>query len=133
MQLCLVAAVQCTHCPLFASPLTGPLSSSLPPVPSSSAPSLPFTLLILESLSPSLSFLLPALLSLDRAIAETADYCRERKAFGKSVLDNQVVHFRLAELETEVEALRSLLYRAIGELGGGGGGGGGREGGSREE
>ena len=27
---------------------------------------------------------------------------------GKSVLDNQVVHFRLAELRTEVEALRAL-------------------------
>jgi citronellyl-CoA dehydrogenase len=28
------------------------------------------------------------------------------------VLDNQVVHFRLAELKTEVEALRALTYRA---------------------
>ena len=26
-----------------------------------------------------------------------------------------MVHYRLAELETEVEALRSLHYRAIGE------------------
>ena len=32
--------------------------------------------------------------------------------FGKSVLDNQVVHFRLAELKTEVEALRALTYMA---------------------
>ena len=28
------------------------------------------------------------------------------------MLDNQVVHFRLAELRTEVEALRALTYRA---------------------
>ena len=28
------------------------------------------------------------------------------------MLDNQVVHFRLAELKTEVEALRALIYRA---------------------
>ena len=29
-----------------------------------------------------------------------------------SILDNQVVHFKLAELQTEVELLRSLIYRA---------------------
>jgi citronellyl-CoA dehydrogenase len=54
------------------------------------------------------------LLPMERAIQETAEYCRQRKAFGKSILDNQVVHFRLAELETEVEALRSLHYRTLG-------------------
>ncbi|XP_064095955.1 probable acyl-CoA dehydrogenase 6 isoform X2 [Macrobrachium nipponense] len=46
-------------------------------------------------------------------IQETIKYTRERKAFGKSILDNQYVHFRLAELETEVESLRSLIYRAV--------------------
>jgi len=51
--------------------------------------------------------------SLDRLIDLTIDYTRQRKAFGKSVLDNQVVHFRLAELRTEVEALRALTYRAV--------------------
>lgn len=51
------------------------------------------------------------LLSMERIIFETATYCRERKAFGKSILDNQYVHFRLAELQTEVELLRSLVYR----------------------
>lgn len=51
------------------------------------------------------------LLSMERLIRDTADYCRERKAFGKSILDNQYVHFRLAELQTEVELLRSLVYR----------------------
>jgi len=45
-------------------------------------------------------------------IAHTADYTRERQAFKRSVLDNQVVHFRLAELKTEVEALRALTYMA---------------------
>ena len=52
---------------------------------------------------------------MERAISQTVEYCRQRKAFGRSILDNQVVHYRLAELETEVEALRSLHYRAIGE------------------
>ena len=46
-------------------------------------------------------------------IRETADYTRERRAFGRSILDNQVVHFRLAELKTEVEALRALTYLAL--------------------
>jgi citronellyl-CoA dehydrogenase len=54
-----------------------------------------------------------SLRSLDRLIDQTIAYTRERKAFGKSILDNQVVHFRLAELRTEVEALRALTYRAV--------------------
>jgi citronellyl-CoA dehydrogenase len=52
------------------------------------------------------------LVALDETIDETVEYTRERRIFGGSVLDNQVVHFRLAELRTEVEALRSLVYRA---------------------
>ena len=54
-----------------------------------------------------------SLRSLDRLIDQTIAYTRERKVFGKSVLDNQVVHFRLAELRTEIEALRALTYRAV--------------------
>jgi citronellyl-CoA dehydrogenase len=49
----------------------------------------------------------------DRLIDLTIDYTRERKAFGASILDNQTVHFRLAELRTEVEALRALTWSAI--------------------
>ncbi len=48
-----------------------------------------------------------------RNISNTVDYIRERKIFGQTVLDFQVVHFRLAELKTEVEALRALTYRAV--------------------
>jgi citronellyl-CoA dehydrogenase len=48
-----------------------------------------------------------------RAIEETIDYTRQRKAFGKSILDNQVVHFKLAELQTEVEALKALVWSAV--------------------
>ena len=48
----------------------------------------------------------------ERTIAETIAYTRQRKAFGRSILDNQTVHFRLAELQTEIELLRSLIYRA---------------------
>jgi citronellyl-CoA dehydrogenase len=52
---------------------------------------------------------------LDQVIDQTIAYTRERQTFGKPILDNQVVHFRLAELRTEVEALRSLVYRAAEE------------------
>jgi citronellyl-CoA dehydrogenase len=52
------------------------------------------------------------LVMMERAIEETIAYTRERKIFGKPVLDNQVVHFTLAELQTEIEALRALVYRA---------------------
>jgi citronellyl-CoA dehydrogenase len=54
------------------------------------------------------------LIGLQRLIDETIEYTRTRVAFGKPILDNQVVHFRLAELATEVELLRSLCYRAAG-------------------
>ena len=54
-----------------------------------------------------------SLRSLDRLIDQTIEYTRQRQAFGKSILANQVVHFRLAELRTEVEALRALTYRAV--------------------
>ena len=50
--------------------------------------------------------------SLLRCVETTADYARERQIFGGSVLDQQVVHFKLAELKTEIEALRGLTYMA---------------------
>ena len=48
-------------------------------------------------------------------INETTDYVRQRQAFGKSLLDNQYIHFRLAELRTEVECLKALVYNACEE------------------
>jgi citronellyl-CoA dehydrogenase len=56
------------------------------------------------------------LISLETVINDTIEYTRQRKAFGRSILDNQTVHFRLAELATEVELLRSLIYRAAESL-----------------
>src|SRR5450631_3486821 len=53
-----------------------------------------------------------AIQGLTNCIEETIEYTRERQIFGHSVLDNQVVHFRLAELKTEVESLRALVYLA---------------------
>jgi citronellyl-CoA dehydrogenase len=52
------------------------------------------------------------LLWMEKTIQQTVDYTRQRSVFGKALLDNQVVHFKLAELQTKVELLRSLIYRA---------------------
>lgn len=52
------------------------------------------------------------LTTMDNIIQETIQYTRQRKIFKQSVLHHQAVHFRLAELQTEVELLRSLVYRA---------------------
>ncbi|GIZ04653.1 probable acyl-CoA dehydrogenase 6 [Caerostris extrusa] len=49
---------------------------------------------------------------LSRIIQETIAYCKDRTAFGQPIIDNQVIHFTLAELQTEVEALRALIYEA---------------------
>lgn len=56
---------------------------------------------------------------LDRLIDQTIEYTRERHTFGQPLINNQVIHFRMAELRTEVEALRSLVYRAVEEYVGG--------------
>jgi citronellyl-CoA dehydrogenase len=53
-----------------------------------------------------------AIRGLENAVRVTIEYTRSRKTFGRPVIDNQVVHFTLAELSTEIEALRALVYRA---------------------
>ena len=63
-----------------------------------------------------LFYLYKVLTAMDNVIQETIQYTRQRKIFKQPVLYHQSVHFRLAELATEVELLRSLLYRATGDL-----------------
>ncbi|MBE7451016.1 MAG: acyl-CoA dehydrogenase family protein [Kofleriaceae bacterium] len=60
-----------------------------------------------------------SLRGMERLIDATIAYCRERHTFGQPLIDNQVIHFRMAELKTEVELLRSLVYRAVEEYVGG--------------
>ncbi|MFK8030662.1 MAG: acyl-CoA dehydrogenase family protein [Gammaproteobacteria bacterium] len=50
---------------------------------------------------------------LEMTLDDTVDYTRQRKIFGQSVLDNQVVHFRLAEMKTEIELFRALLEQTV--------------------
>jgi citronellyl-CoA dehydrogenase len=51
--------------------------------------------------------------SMDRAVQQCIEYTADRRAFGRRILDNQVVQFRLAELQTKIEMLRALVYRAV--------------------
>jgi citronellyl-CoA dehydrogenase len=56
---------------------------------------------------------------MERLIDATIAYCKERQSFGQPLIDNQAIHFRMAELHTEVELLRSLIYRAVEDYVGG--------------
>ena len=47
---------------------------------------------------------------MERIIRLTIDYCRQRETFGKPLIENQWIQFKLCELLTEVEALRQLAY-----------------------
>jgi len=72
-----------------------------------------FTMQMLQFQEERLWGAMNSLKMLDRQIDKTIEYTRDRHAFGKAVLDNQVVHFKLAELRTEVEALRALTWSAV--------------------
>ena len=50
--------------------------------------------------------------SLEKIVRDTIAYTQQRQTFGQPLIDNQVIHFRMAELLTEIEALKSLNYRA---------------------
>ncbi len=54
-----------------------------------------------------------AIASMERTIQETIDYASQREIFGQPLINKQVVQFRLAELKTEVEALRGLLVLCL--------------------
>lgn len=50
------------------------------------------------------------------ALDKTLVYMRERKAFGRSLDEFQALQFRLADMATELEAARALLWRAAAAL-----------------
>jgi len=49
---------------------------------------------------------------LENCIRDTVEYTGQREAFGKPLLDNQVINMKLAEMQMEVESLRAMIYRA---------------------
>jgi butyryl-CoA dehydrogenase len=46
------------------------------------------------------------------ALDESVKYARARKAFGKSISEFQAIQWMLADMHTELEAARALLYQA---------------------
>ena len=50
------------------------------------------------------------------ALDAALSYVQERRAFGKAIADFQNTQFRLADMRTELEASRALLWRACGKL-----------------
>ncbi len=46
------------------------------------------------------------------ALDETVKYAKQRKAFGKSISEFQAIQWMIADMQTEIEAARGLLYYA---------------------
>ena len=46
------------------------------------------------------------------ALDKAVDYLRSREAFGAPLIENQALLFRLADMDTELETARTLLWRA---------------------
>ncbi|MFM8302689.1 MAG: acyl-CoA dehydrogenase family protein [Actinomycetota bacterium] len=52
-------------------------------------------------------------LGIARAAYEFAlDYAKERQQFGRAIIENQSIAFRLADMKTEIDAARLLVWRA---------------------
>ena len=50
------------------------------------------------------------------ALEKALQYAQERKAFGKNLADFQAMQFKLADMETRLQAARALLYKAAWKL-----------------
>lgn len=48
--------------------------------------------------------------SCERTVSDTIAYTSERRAFGRPLIENQWIYFKLAELLSEIEALKQLNY-----------------------
>ncbi len=55
-------------------------------------------------------------LGIARAAFEFAlDYAKQRKQFGRTLIENEAIAFMLADMATEIEAARALIWRALWE------------------
>jgi alkylation response protein AidB-like acyl-CoA dehydrogenase len=52
----------------------------------------------------------------EAALAKALAHMRQRKAFGRAIVDFQALQFRLADIATSLEAARALLWRAAAAL-----------------
>jgi len=46
------------------------------------------------------------------AYAYALDYAKERKQFGRAIIENQAIAFKLADMKTQIDASRLLVWRA---------------------
>ncbi|MCP4869672.1 MAG: acyl-CoA dehydrogenase [Proteobacteria bacterium] len=46
------------------------------------------------------------------ALDESLKYAKQREAFGRPIIKFQPVHFKIADMQTDVDAARTLMYRA---------------------
>lgn len=53
-----------------------------------------------------------------RALDKAIEYAKERQQFGKPIAQNQAIAFKLADMETELQAARVMLYEAAERLDG---------------
>ena len=53
-----------------------------------------------------------ALAQASGALGDVVEYVKERKQFGKAIVEFQAVQLRLAEMQMQVDAARLLIYRA---------------------
>lgn len=51
-----------------------------------------------------------------RALDKALDYAKERRQFGQPIADFQAIQFKLADMETELQAARVMLYEAAAKL-----------------
>ena len=75
-------------------------------------PGMGFTYQMLQFQEERLAAASGSLTPLTVVINETIEYLKQRQAFGQPLINNQYIHFRLAELQTEVELMRAMLYQA---------------------
>ncbi len=50
------------------------------------------------------------------ALDKTRDYMHERRAFGRAIADFQALQFKIADMATDLEAARLMIYRAADAL-----------------
>jgi citronellyl-CoA dehydrogenase len=54
--------------------------------------------------------------AMEQAVRDTIEYTRQRRTFGQPLINNQVIHFRIGELLTEIECLKALCYQAVEQM-----------------
>jgi len=54
-----------------------------------------------------------AVAMMERALAVTIDYVKQRNTFGKPIIDNQAVKFKLAELKTEATVAKVFVNHCV--------------------